>query len=201
MIRNRALAACLLLTVSLAAGLPAEAESPDPCKDLGDAWAALFNPLVEQSRIYSQVKEEPVTSRIRRRLKEQPPHMSIAQAVYSVLADREERLKAMKREIEDLVSQERQAFRAWKRCMSRTRRNDPPTADKEALLTSRADLQKGLDDLLLDEAFVQYKDYHAPAQATHLRGHRRSSGFWNTGSGRSHWNRRRPTTPSLGYYQ
>jgi len=119
--------------------------------------------LEEKAEMYAQVKEQSIATRIEEMLVKAGPRGRAARIVRGVLQERAGRMAEIRDELQDLISEEKGAFSQWRECVTRGRRvkgfakSHPEAASRKRLIA-------GLPDLLLDEAFLQYKGYRAPAR-------------------------------------
>jgi hypothetical protein len=107
-------------------------------------------------------------SRIARHMETQGRGASIARIVQVVLKERGERLAELGQKCLELADLERSSFEELRRCaaMGAQRRDNSSSAVFKNISRDRDRLMAELQDLLLDEAYIQYKNHRAPAAPT-----------------------------------
>jgi hypothetical protein len=151
----------MVLTWLLAAsGFAFAFEADQRCASMLDEWRRAFDAVKECSSAYRQLKDESVSSAIEDRISDKGKR-KVAAVVRDVLQDRKARLETAGKELESRLGQEKDLFTRWRSCIgqgrkaSNARANSPEVREREEYIGQAR-------ELLLDEAYVQYKDYRAP---------------------------------------
>ncbi|MEW6136722.1 MAG: hypothetical protein AB1733_00710 [Thermodesulfobacteriota bacterium] len=137
-----------------------ETEAQDgTCDSLREQWAAALSSLQAGIENLRRQKEDSVAPSIYRELASGSPPVSIAKAVQSALLERKRRVDAAEREVRALADAEERAFRSWSSChaSSGLRKAVSGSVDPRVVAGQRQQLLVRLDDLLLDEAYLQYR--------------------------------------------
>ncbi|MBI4962314.1 MAG: hypothetical protein HY913_03480 [Desulfomonile tiedjei] len=138
---------------------PPKAEAlEEPCETEHERWSVSSANLRAALEQYGQIKEQSMASEITESLGRQNTG-SMARIVQSALKQRSEILAAAEAKCLKLANDEKYAFEALRRCVStpQQRRNSSLAATLATISRDRERLLKHLQDLLLDEAYVQYK--------------------------------------------
>lgn len=127
-------------------------------------WSKAYADLQAGMDNYRKVKYESVTPRIARDMTAHEREPSIARVVQAVLQERSERLAELGRTCLELAQLERSAFDEWRGCATTgiSRRENSAMANFRSISLERDRLIIELRDLLLDEAYIQYKNHRAP---------------------------------------
>jgi hypothetical protein len=157
----------LILTISLAVGLSVfgSEQAHASCEAEMTGWTQACEALKQSMETYGRVKGESISPRIQEELEKKEQGRSIARGVEEVLKERNRLLVDAKTKCLELAESERSVYDEWRRCAGggRDRRRNPDPSGPESVARQRSDLLASLQDLLLDEAFVQYKNYRDPS--------------------------------------
>jgi hypothetical protein len=131
-------------------------------------WLNAYESLQTGMENYRQIKYESVGPRIARDMGTQGKGASIARIVQVVLKERGERLSELSQRCLELADLERSSFKEWRRCatLGAQRRDNSSAVAVKSIIPERDRLMAELQDLLLDEAYIQYKNHRAPAAPT-----------------------------------
>ena len=165
----RGLALFLSLGLCLLTGTPLLSQTTSgPCATERARWSNAYESLQTGMENYRQIKYESVSSRIARDMGTQGRGASIAMIVQVVLKERGERLAELGQKCLELADLERSSFEELRRCaaMGAQRRDNSSAAVFKSISRERDRLMAELQDLLLDEAYIQYKNHRAPAAPT-----------------------------------
>jgi hypothetical protein len=165
----RGLALFLSLGLCLVTGTPLLSDTTSgPCATDHARWSNAYESLQASMENYRQVKYESVSPRIAREMETQGRGASTARIVQVVLKDRGDRLAELGQKCLELADLERSSFEELRRCaaMGAQRRDNSSAAVIKGLSRERERLMAELQDLLLDEAYIQYKNHRAPAAPT-----------------------------------
>jgi len=162
----RGLVLFLTLGLCLLSGTPLLAETDSgPCATERAQWSKAYESLQVGMENYHQVKNESVGPRIANEMAAHERRASIARIVQAVLEERGDRLAELGQRCHELADLERSSFDAWRRCASVgfQRRDSASAVTFKSIFRERDRLMAELHDLLLDEAYIQYKNHRAPA--------------------------------------
>jgi hypothetical protein len=139
-----------------------------PCATEHARWSNAYESLQTSMENYRQIKYESVSPRIARDMGTQGRGASIAGIVQMVLKERGDRLAELGQKCLEFADLERSSFEAWRRCaaMGAQRRDNSSAVVIKSISRERDGLMAELQDLLLDEAYIQYKNHRAPAAPT-----------------------------------
>jgi hypothetical protein len=135
------------------------------CEEENAKWVAMYTALNEALDSYRVVKEESVAPIIEQKRDEFGKGAALARIVQASLAERSNRLADAEAKCLSLADSERSAFEEWRSCASGGRARRAPSA-KGVVATASRDretLLAKMRDLLLDEAYAQYKNQRDPA--------------------------------------
>ncbi len=166
---TRGFALFLSLGLCLLTGTPLLSDTNSgPCATEHATWSNAYESLLTGMENYRQIKYESVSPRIAKDMGTQGRGASIARIVQVVLKERGERLAELGRRCLELADLERSSFEEWRRCatVGAQRRDNASAVAFKSILPERNRLVAELQDLLLDEAYIQYKNYRAPAAPT-----------------------------------
>jgi hypothetical protein len=128
-----------------------------PCAAAYKQWAQTHELLKEAVHALREAGAESVEPRINQTLTD-GTRLSLAQKIQSVLKDRRRKITEAARKGTDAAEQERESFEQLRRCSaSDSQRRAATQATLNAVTRERSKLLADLQDLLLDEAYVQYK--------------------------------------------
>jgi len=148
-------------TVSLALciGSPLSKASEEPCSVEHEKWSGSSGELKDALEQLRQIKDESMSPEITESLSKGSKSLSIARIVQSALQRRSERLAEARGRCREFADKEKYAFDNLKRCLSgpSLRRNNAAVAALSSISRDRERLLKQMQDLMLDEAYVQYK--------------------------------------------
>ena len=140
------------------AGLTYPVHAQGQCEREKSLWTEKFEALARAAEDYRCIKNESVAPKINE-LMASGTRINMAATIRSALNDRSDRLAEAGSRCQDALARERTAYETWRRCGGSDRRQknaphqNPSSADSRERDRFMADLQ----DLLLDEAYVQYK--------------------------------------------
>jgi hypothetical protein len=136
----------------------------DACEEWWSRWVAASQLLNQSMESYRHIKEASLASRIEQELKDPGNAVSVAASVQAALKERSAALEQQGRKCHEKAMSENQAFEQWRRCAGRgdPRRGGLPARSLAAAASERKRLLASLQDLLLDEAYAQYKNYQPP---------------------------------------
>lgn len=134
------------------------------CEAENTRWDAMFKALEEALDAYRAVKEESIAPFIEQKRAERGKAPSLARIVQEALEERSQRLAEAENKCLAAADAERMAFEEWRHCASgpRTRRAAASRGPVAPAVKDRERLLAKLRDLLLDEAYAQYKNYRDP---------------------------------------
>jgi hypothetical protein len=164
MIRRLALPLSIVLCLLMGTPLLSETLS-DPCATDRVAWSNAYEALQAAMEGYRRIKNESVGPLIAREMDAHDRGLSIARVVEVVLKERGKKLSELGRQCLELANVELSFFEHWRRCASAgvQKRDSASVAAFKKISRDRDRLMAELRDLLLDEAYVQYKNHRAPA--------------------------------------
>ncbi len=165
----RGIALFLSLGLCLLTGTPLLSDTTSgPCATEHAKWSNAYESLQTGMEDYRQIKYESVSPRIARDMGTQGRGASIARIVQAVLKERGERLAELGQRCLELADLERSSFEEWRRCatVGAQRRDNSSAVVFKSIIRERDLLMAELQDLLLDEAYIQYKNHRAPAAPT-----------------------------------
>ncbi len=126
--------------------------------------------LKEGMESYQEVKQVQITPRIEGELERHKAAIPVAHVVRNVLNERAQRMDEAKARCRELEEAERRAFEAWRRCAAagakRGKASDTASSP-DSIARERNQLLTQLQDLLLDEGYVQYKMQRDPAPSAY----------------------------------
>lgn len=139
------------------------ADGTGACDAQRSRWMETHEFLKETMGACQRIKEAPLGSRIQRELTSRQAD-SIAYGVQAVLKERSAALSAAMQRCREAAGMEAHAFEDWRRCARtvRPRKGEPPVASPDSVAGTRKQVLSALQDLLLDEAYVQYKNFRQP---------------------------------------
>lgn len=154
--RRVILAAAMVLLFGF--GLEVEAQD-GTCDSLREQWAAALSSLQAGIEDLRRQKEDSIAPSIYKQLESGSPPVSIAKAVQSALVERQRRVDTVASEVRALADAEERAFRSWSACHASSgfRKAVAGSVDPRTVAGQRQQLLVRLDDLLLDEAYLQYR--------------------------------------------
>lgn len=155
----------LVLGLALYAAPTCASTSDEVCGARHERWVNLSTSLKDALDHYMQIKEESVGPEIIESLSGGNQSLSMARIVQSILGERRERLAAAEAKCRELGDNEKFAFDDLKRCVSAPaqKRNNTISAAVAAISRDRERLLKEMRELLLDEAYVQYRGEREPS--------------------------------------
>lgn len=135
-------------------------EDEEECRSAREHWTQAMSALKDYMDAYTRVKEESLEPRIREMMAAANKRTTVARIVRDVLKDHARRLGDARNDLLRVEKEEKAAFSDWRACVSRIpgrrRRADP--ASLRTARKYRDTVYKKCDLLLLDQAFMQYKD-------------------------------------------
>ncbi len=154
---------CMIFWIGVSASI-ADAS----CDVEAAGWTRAYESLAQGIESCRSLKQESITTRIEQELEKTGPRRSMAQCVREVLKERTRSFGDAKAMCLELAERERSAYAEWRRCAGvgggRRGRVDPQGPDSVA--RQRNELLALLQDVLLDEAYVQYKNYRDPSHSS-----------------------------------
>lgn len=143
-----------------------------PCRSARENWSKAFNLLKERTDALRDAKEHGVTQAIEEKLSGQKQSGPIARAVRSVLDQRRKSMDEARFGCGEVAEMERIAFEDWRRCSVGRQgpRGSSSPERPEAVLQERNKLLSLLSELMLDEAYAQYRTSH-PVHTRENSGH------------------------------
>lgn len=147
-------------------GIVQPAAAQEPCETQRMQWLDAFDALKKGMEDYRLIKTASITPRITE-VFSNGNRASMATVVQGILKERGDRMAEAGDVCHDLAARERQAYDTWRKCSAtgQQRRNVPSQVSPGTVSKERDRLLAALHDLLLDEGYVQYKGYQAPAAA------------------------------------
>jgi hypothetical protein len=147
----------LFLGVLVLGQAPPVPAQESPCEPARAQWAQAHESLKEAANALRETQVESIEPRIDEALKD-GKRITIAQKVQIELKDRNRRISEAAHKCVDAADQEKAAFEQLRRCSAAdsARRSASHTAFG-AIARERSKLLADLQDLLLDEAYIQYK--------------------------------------------
>jgi hypothetical protein len=148
---------------------PVRSSAEDACEALRERWVAASQRLKESMESYRRVKEASLASRIQQELSDHKNALSVARSVQIALKERSVGLDQQGRTCQEVARGENEAFEQWRRCAARgnPRRGAFAPSGLDAASGERKRLLASLQDLLLDEAYAQYRNYHPPTSPSY----------------------------------
>jgi hypothetical protein len=154
---------CTISWISVSA-LTADAS----CNVEAAGWTQAYEALARGIESCRYFKQESTTARIEQELEKTAPRRSMAQCVQEVLKERTRSLGESKTMCMELAERELSAYTQWRRCAGagRGRRGRDDMQGPDSVARQRNELLVLLQDVLLDEAYVQYKNYRDPSRGS-----------------------------------
>ena len=158
------------------------------CQSAQENWSKAFNLLKERTEALRDAKEEGVTQAIEEKMAGEKQSGSIARMVRSVLDQRRKNLDEARLGCGEVAEMERIAFEQWRKCSVGRRgpRGTSGSEKPEAVLQERNKLLTLLSELMLDEAYAQYRTsrpVHTRENSRHDSGDAYASGPVRSGRG------------------
>jgi hypothetical protein len=149
----------ITVTLALCAGLPTLGAAEEPCAVEHEKWSSASRDLNSALEEYRQIKDESVGPEISESLSKSSRSTPMARIVQSALKRRGAKLAEAGAKCRELADYERFAFDDLKRCASgpSQRRNQTVVTALSTIAKDRDRLLKHFQELMLDEAYVQYK--------------------------------------------
>jgi hypothetical protein len=154
---------CMIFWIS-ASALTADAS----CDAEAAGWTRAYEELARGIENFRYLKQESITARIEQQLEKTESRRSMARCVQEVLKERTRSLGDSKSMCLELAERERSAYAEWRRCAGAGsgRRGRPDLQAPDSVARQRNELLVLLQDVLLDEAYVQYKNYRDPSRSS-----------------------------------
>ena len=141
----------------LFSGATRSAIGDGPCERERIQWSDAVDSLKKAMDDYSSVKNESVTPKINE-IMAIGTRNSMAASIQLALRERANRMAEIGSLCQEAAAKERTAYDIWRRCgASLQRRNPSPQPLPATVSRERDKLVAQLQDLLMDEAYVQYK--------------------------------------------
>ncbi len=156
----------LLALTLLLTGTPLLSETVSGwCDGEQTKWSNAYESLRAGMESYRKVKYESIAPQITQEIATRGSRKPISRIVRAALKDRRERMAEAGERCRDLADQEQSCFKDLQRCatIGSRRRGNSSTANFKSISRERNRLIAELKDLLLDEAYIQYKNHRAPA--------------------------------------
>ncbi len=129
---------------------------PSPCSQAYSEWQEVFGNLNQDMESLARLKHESLAQSISGDLAARKTSSTIAQIVRRVTAQHNRAITELGEECLRLANSEKIAFEQWRRCrISETRGRDDHSA--VGLVRERSVKLVELQDLLLDDAYLQYR--------------------------------------------
>lgn len=161
----------MILTIGLAVWLSvvAATQAEAGCEAETSGWTQAYEALEQGMESYRRLKAESITPRIEEELEKKEEGRSIARSVQEVLKERTRLLGDAKTKCLELAQSERSVYDEWRRCAGSGggRRRNPNPQGPDRVARQRSSLLASLQDLLLDEAYLQYKNFRDPSSASY----------------------------------
>jgi hypothetical protein len=143
---------------------PVWSVADDGCDAWRTRWINAFQRLRDGMDSAHQLKEGSLASRIQQEMGDRENAVSVARSVQAALKERSDALNRGRDQCRNLAMEEHQAFERWRACAvgGNMRRGAAQASGLDAAAIERKKLLASLQDLLLDEAYVQYKNYQPP---------------------------------------
>ncbi|MGO9116996.1 MAG: hypothetical protein ACLQPD_05230 [Desulfomonilaceae bacterium] len=138
------------------------------CNVEAAGWTQTYEALARGIESCRYLKQESITARIEQEL-EKEPRRPMAQSVQEVLKERSSSLEQAKTMCLELAERERSAYAEWRRCAGAGagRRGRHDLQGPDGVARQRNELLASLQDVLLDEAYAQYKNYRDPSRGSY----------------------------------
>ncbi|MGB6067774.1 MAG: hypothetical protein WBG50_23455 [Desulfomonilaceae bacterium] len=156
----------LALALFFLTGTPILSETlPGPCGDEQAKWSSAYESLRAGMESYRKVKYESIGPQITQEIGKRESRKPIARIVRAALKERSERLAEAGERCRELADQEQYCFKDLQRCaaIGGRRRGNSSIANFTSISRERIRLIAELKELLLDEAYIQYRNHRAPA--------------------------------------
>ncbi len=134
------------------------AENDHVCSVAQEEWAPAFAKVKEKVQTLADFKAKSVAPQIESRLGQNKSGVSVAAVVRQVLAERNQELERIKAECEAVTATEREAYEKLRACRTADRKSRSEKAFKrDPIIKERLAKVAELDELLVNEAYAQYK--------------------------------------------
>lgn len=166
------------------------------CRSSEKNWSEAFTLLKDKTEALRAAKEQDVTRHIEEELSKGERSTSIARIVRSVLERRRKDIAETSLGCRQVSEMERTAFEQWRRCcVGRSGSRGPRGAGRpEGVRQERNTVLTLLSDLMVDEAFAQYKT-SKPLHAGAGSGSSSHGGYASGPAGSGYGERRYPGEP------
>jgi hypothetical protein len=167
------------------------------------AWEEAYGLMKAAAEDYRQIKEGSITPLIEKEIAAKGQSQSSAAVVRSVLQTRAQRMSEVREKLDPLMVEEKRSFDRLKKCVSRSRRTSRRGSSRDAEERERKRVVAGLSDLLLDEAYDQYKN-ERPRSASRSNDYQSGPSSWQRyygGYGRARQQYPMPRYPNPGYFR
>jgi hypothetical protein len=134
------------------------ADVEGPCGTKRADWRQAYELLKAGAEGYRKIKSESITPLIEKEIAEKGTSKSTAAMVRSVLDNRTFRMTESREKLDKLLVEEKRRFDQLRRCVSHSRRRSRRRSRNDSEERARARVVSRLSDLLLDEAYEQYKN-------------------------------------------
>jgi hypothetical protein len=168
---------CLAVLLSCAAAPARSYDFPAECGGPATRWLEAYHRLHDAVEELRKAKKDPVGPKIEERLAKKSPRVSTAVIVRMVLDARKARIAQSREMITKLRGEEQERFKRLRRCGT-IRRRFRALSKTVPELAERKRLKSRLSELLLDEAYVQYKNFRAPSSSSSYSSRPRRSLQW-----------------------
>jgi hypothetical protein len=135
----------------------ATAQSVGKCAGEFAEWQSALEKLNSNMTALAERKSDPIESKIEQALKDRKPEQSTAVIVQAIVRDRNAAVSEAGNECARLAQIEQMVFERWKRCRNFETGARTPLGQDAAIVRDRSARLSRLEDLLLDDAFLQYK--------------------------------------------
>jgi hypothetical protein len=140
-----------------------------PCSKAYSEWQQAFGALAQEMESLSNLKRESLAPTIASELNSRGKASSIAQVVHGVTGRHNRAVAELGEECVRLADSEKIAFEQWRRCRS----SEPRGRDDHSAagaMRERSQRLVELQDLLLDDAFLQYRKESPNPPSAYSRG-------------------------------
>lgn len=139
------------------------------CETEQTRWADAFASLQRDVNEHRNAKQESITPKIQH-LISGTARVDMAGAIQYVLKDRKNRLSELEETCRRSAEVEKSAYEQWRRCGGSGKKGASASSGPGAVAREREKLLAELQELLLDEAYVQYKnDQSSPSSYSQER--------------------------------
>lgn len=183
-----------IVLVIMCAFTPGNVFAQSLCETEQTRWSDAFASLQKDMNEHRSAKQESITPKIQELLSG-AAKMEMAGAIQFVLKDRKNRLSELEEACRRSAETEKSAYDQWRRCSGSGKKGGSAASGPGAVAREREKLLAELQELLLDEAYVQYKNDHSSAASYSQE--RQQQDRWMGGQYQNSW----PGYQGYGYYR